>query len=175
MDAGVLVRKELAGAAVTALHTVQNQYRTGFVAGSPGSLQEVFGGHLNPAYALNALHNYRADFFGQSGFKGVGVIERQKLHMFVVVNRCHDGRVVRNGYSSRGASVESFGKGNYLPAAIMEGSQLQGIFVGFRPGIAQEQRVVPVPGNFAQFLRRVLPASKSGRSWSKSRSFATGR
>ena len=66
------------------------------------------------------------------------------------VVRGADGRIVGRGDGSAGAAVEGFPESQDLGPSGCEGGQFQGILVGFRPAVAQEQPVVFIAADFPE-------------------------
>ncbi len=52
--------------------------------------------------------------------------------------------------------MEGFLKGDDFLSAVVERRQFQGILIGFRTGVHEEQLVVFFTGYFTQFLRQLL-------------------
>ena len=85
-------------------------------------------------------------------FQGRLIVKRQESDVIRPVNRGYDGGVVGSGYGERSPSMKAPAEGNNLFAAVVEAGQLQGILIGLRPGITEEELIVGPAGYFTQLV-----------------------
>ena len=76
--------------------------------------------------------------------------------MTVIVDRGDNGRIVSRFYRQRRPSVKCLVERYDFGTSVIEGSQLQSVFVRFGPTVNQEQAVVFVTGNLAQSFGYLL-------------------
>ena len=153
---GILVREKPAAASVAALHAIQNQHRIIFVAQVAGFFEKTFAGNVDAAHTLNSLHQHGADFIIHRIFQRFFIVERNKLHVLVVIDGRNDVGVVGGGNGSGGAAVEGIAESDDFLASVVERGQFQGVFVGFRAGVAQKQVVILAARQFAQFVGQLV-------------------
>ena len=76
--------------------------------------------------------------------------------MTVIVDRGDNGRIVSRFYRKRCPSVKRLIERYDFGTSVIEGSQLQSVFVRFGSTVNQEQAVVFVTGNLAQSFGYLL-------------------
>ena len=152
-DAQPLVGEELAAAAVSALYLVADECRSRLLAGLAQPLGELGGEHAHASYALYALYDAGADIaLPQLGLPGGQVVDGQEGDVLAVVDGGHYLGVVGHLHGQRRAPVEGLPDGQYPLAAVLEGGQLQGVLVGLRAGVDEEELVVVISACLSQPL-----------------------
>ena len=160
--AKVLMREELAAAAIAALYLVADKDGVVLIAKFAKRLQEVGTDHADAAHALNAFEDAGTGVaLLYLAFPSIYVVERQVGDVSIGIDWSDNLGVVRCLHSQRGAAVESFLKGKDAGASVIEGCQFQGILVGLSSAVDKEKAVVLVAASLAQalgelFLQRVL-------------------
>ncbi len=104
--------KELARAAIAALHFVGNQQRAGFCGESAQALQEIVSSHAYAAHALNRLNNHGGIAArGEGLLSGGNIVEVCEIDLISHSKRRPHFGIVGGGHSAGGASVEGFAHG----------------------------------------------------------------
>ena len=158
----MLVGEEAAAAAVATLYLICYQQGASGVAGLAGCLPESCRRLEYAGYTLDAFHNQGGKFpGGQMALEGVDVVQGSEDNIVSLVEGGLDGGIVGGCDGSARAAVECLADGQDFLASGLEGSSLEGVFVGLGTAVAQEQRVVGVAALQAEFagqlhLQRIL-------------------
>ena len=153
----VLVGKELAAAAVSALDLVEDEDSAVGCTFFSQCLQECRVGHPDAAHALDAFDDDGADIaLAQFGTHGFHVVQGQVGHVLVGIDGGDDFRIVRHLHGQGGASVEGFVEADEARPSVVEGGQLQRVLVGFGAAVDEEQLVVVVAARLAQAFGQLL-------------------
>ena len=70
--------------------------------------------------------------------------------MSVVVDGCHDARIVGSLHGERGPAVKGFASRQHTLAPRVERGELQGIFVGLGSGVDEKELIVGITAEAAQ-------------------------
>ena len=103
------------------------------------------------AHALNALDDDGADIaLLYLAHPGSGVVEREEGDVVAVVDGRIDARIVGHLDGQRRAPVKGAGGGDDPRAAVVEGGELEGVLIGLRTRVDEEQGIVLISRGVAQ-------------------------
>ena len=149
--------EEFTATPVSALNFIENQDRSCFAASFAEFLHKFGGWYLDTAYPLYSFNdNSTCVSFRQFLFHRFNIVEREIGDMTVIVDRSDNGRIVSRFYRQRRPSVKRLIERYDFGTSVIEGSQLQSVFVRFGSTVNQEQAVVFVTGNLAQSFGYLL-------------------
>ena len=149
--------EEFTATPVSALNFIENQDRSCFAASFAEFLHKFGGWYLDTAYTLYSFNDNSACVsFRQFLFHRFHIVEREIGDMTVIVDRGDNGRIVGRFYRQRRPSVKRLIERYDFGTSVIEGSQLQSVFVRFGSTVNQKQAVVFVTGNLAQSFAYLL-------------------
>ena len=124
--------KEFARTSVTALYLVTYQNSTCLITYPAQSLDKFRSNQSDSPYTLNVFYYAtRHITFAQLSFPCVKVIDRQKCHMVIIIDRSNNLGIVCRLHSKARTTVKClFNSQNTFPAC-METRQFHSVFIGF--------------------------------------------
>ena len=145
-DAQPLVGKELTRTTIATLYLVANQRHTEAFAGVGQVLGKLRRRHLNASDTLDALQDDGTDAATRHlTYPRLDVVQRQKTHVVVVIQRSNNLRIVCHLDGQRRTTMESlFTTQDACSLRILERCQLQSILVGLGTTVNQEQLIVVI-------------------------------
>ncbi len=156
--------EEPSAAAIAALDFVQNENHAGFLGDLTQVSHELIVRNDNTAHTLYAFDDHcRHISLGEFRLHRLDVVQRQEGDVVVRVERGGIFRIVGDGHGSGRPSVKGSFERDHPVLSGVERCQFEGVLVGLRSRVDQEERVVLKAGEFADFpcqldLKRILHA-----------------
>ena len=152
-----LMGEKLAAAPISALYLVADEDGAILLAGLLQTLGKLGRGHVDTAHALDALQDAGAYVaLGQFALPSLQVIQGKERHVAVVVDGCHNLRIVGYLYRQRGASVKCFFGRQHTLSPVGERGEFQTVLVGFGARVDKKQLVVVVTADASQSVGQLL-------------------
>ena len=153
LNAGILMGKEFTRTAAAGLDFIGHQKSSRAVAEGAEVLEEGVGGNADARHTLDTFNDDGSVSLGlQLLLGGLQISQGNEGHLLSSVEGSTDLGVVRYADGTAGASMESSAKGEDLGSARMEGSQFEGVLVGFGPAVAEEKMILGIAADLSQFL-----------------------